>query len=85
MSRNDWQEIRDAIYDALSNYDCNVYYHRPSSDGMCGYFAVTINEDDYDEDDVDSCLAGVLSDYDLWIDDQSEGNEDFDICASWDE
>ena len=84
MRRSDWQEIRDAIYSALSNYDCDVYYNHPSNDGNCGYFAITINEN-YDADDVDYCLESVMSEYDLWIDDEVEDDEDLDLCASWDD
>ena len=74
-------EIIDAIEDALSDYDCEVEYYSPTSDGECGFFEVDIN-DEYDQDDVDAALEGVLSEYQLDIDDDSDG--DFDLNAYWD-
>jgi hypothetical protein len=82
MKRIDWQEIRDAIYSALGDYDCTVYYHYPSSDGQCGYFSISI-DDEYDEEDLDSCLSSVIDEYDLTWDDQS-CDGDFDLNAEWD-
>ena len=85
MDRTDWQEIRSAIYNALDDYDCDVYYYYPTKDGCCGFFSVTINDDDVvvDYDDIDSCLSNVIFEYDLTWDDESEDG-DFDLNADWD-
>ena len=83
MDESDWQEIKSAIENALNVYDCDVYYYYPTKDGSCGYFSVTINEDDVDYDDIDSCLSNVIFEYDLTWDDESEDG-DFDLNADWD-
>ena len=52
----EWRTIRRDIYAALSNYDCNVYYHRPTSDGECGYFEINIDDNKSQIIDVEMSL-----------------------------
>lgn len=81
-----WREIRSDIYDALSDYDVDVCYHGPRGHGYeasCAYFTVTIDDDEeWDWDDLDEALEDVCSEWDLSIDDDSEGT--FDLNAYWD-
>ena len=82
MDSSYWQEIISAIKNALNVYDCNVDYYGPTKDGRCGYFSVTINEV-VEIEEIDTCLANVISKYKLFWDDASEkGN--FDLNADWD-
>lgn len=70
--------VKHAIYNALSNYDCDVEYTRGSRNS-CAYFTVTIDDEwcwDWIQEDIDS----ICEDYDLWIDDDSDG--DFDLCVN---
>lgn len=79
-----WKEIKDAIYDALDDYDCDVYYQPPTGCGYgahCAYFEITINED-YDCEDIENDLNEVCNDYELGIDWDSD--EDVDLNAYWD-
>lgn len=72
------RDVKNAIYNALDGYDCNVYYTR-GNDEHCGYFTVTINEEwawDWIENDIDD----VCDEYGLWIDDESDGS--FDLCEN---
>lgn len=81
----EWREIKSDIEDALENYDCDVYYHKPEGrgyDSCCGYFEVNINEDDWEWDWIENDLSGVMEEWDLYIDDDSDG--DFDLNADWD-
>jgi len=76
----EWRTIRKEIYEALDNYDCSVYYHRPSSDGECGYFEINF-DDDFDEDWVEGDLSDVCEEWDLDFD--WHGSE-LDLNAYWD-
>lgn len=76
----EWRTIRRDIYAALSNYDCNVYYHRPTSDGECGYFEINI-DDEFDEDWIEGDLADLCEEWDLDFD--WHGTE-LDLNAYWD-
>lgn len=78
----EWRTIRKDIYRALKNYDCEVYYHRPSSSGECGYFEININED-FDSDWIEDHLNNVCKDWDLEYDWYSS-NSDLDLNAHWD-
>lgn len=44
------------------------------------FFTVTIDED-YDRDDIENAIDDVCDEYDLWIDDDSDG--DFDLCERY--
>lgn len=79
-----WREIRSAIYHALSDYDCEVWYEKPSGRGWnarCSYFTISINEE-YDSDDIEEALEDVADEYSLTIDWDSD--EDVDLNADWD-
>lgn len=79
-----WREIKSAIYDALSNYNCEIWYYGPRGKGWgarCAYFEVEIN-DDYNCDDIEDALANVSDEYTLTIDWDSD--EDVDLIACWD-
>ena len=81
----EWREIKSDIYDALEDYDCDVYYNKPEGRGYnsrCGYFEVSINDDEWEWDDIESALSDVMSEWDLYIDDDSDS--DFDLNADWD-
>lgn len=81
----EWRQIKSAIYDALSNYDCDVYYNPPTGRGYnacCSYFTITINED-CDHDFVADELDGVCDDWELSYDWDSEDG-DLDLNADWD-
>lgn len=81
----EWREIKSDIEDALENYDCDVYYHKPEGHGYnscCGYFEVNINENDWEWDWIENDLSDVMDEWDLYIDDDSDG--DFDLNADWD-
>lgn len=73
------RDVKNAIYDALDDYDVDIYYISRSGD-RCGYFTVTINEE-YDRDDIEDAIDDVCDEYDLWIDDDSDG--DFDLCEKY--
>lgn len=72
--------IKRAIYDALDNYDCSIAFHKATGDS-CAYFTVSINEA-WDWDWIEEEIEDVCDKYDLWIDDDSEG--DFDLCSNED-
>lgn len=79
-----WREIKRAIYNALSDYNCEVWYNRPEGRGwnaQCAYFKVRINEKYY-SDDIEDILEGVSDEYSLTIDWDSD--EDVDLIAKWD-
>lgn len=65
------RDVKQDIYSALSDYDCNVVYTKGNSD-CCGYFTIYI-DDEYDYDDVADALDDVCDDYNLYIDDESDG------------
>ena len=81
-----WREIKGEIIDALSDYDVSVWYNAKCGSGFdaqCSYFTVEFDDDeDWCWDDIESAIDDVCSEYDLNIDDDSEG--DFDLCAHWD-
>lgn len=79
-----WREIRQDIYDALSDYDVNVQYNAKSGHGhnaSCSYFTITIH-DEWDWDWIQEDIDDVCNEWDLSIDDDSNG--DFDLNAYWD-
>ena len=81
-----WREIKAAIEDALDDYTVEVSYASKSGrgdDASCSYFTVEFDEEeDWCWDDIESDIADVCNEYDLQIDDDSDG--DFDLCAHWD-
>jgi len=82
-----WREIKSDIEDALENADlsCDVYYHKPEGrgdDSCCGYFEVSLDDDDWEWEWVEDALEEVMNEWDLYIDDDSD--EDFDLNADWD-
>ena len=81
-----WREIKAAIEDALDDYNVEVSYaskSRRGDDASCSYFTVEFDEEeDWCWDDIESDIADVCNEYDLQIDDDSDG--DFDLCAHWD-
>lgn len=80
----EWRSIRSAIYNALSGYDCSVYYQKPVGkgwNGTCGYFEITI-EDEYDSDEIEEELQSVADDWELDFDWDSDGT--VDLNAYWD-
>ena len=84
MFMQEWRQIRADIYDALCDYDVNVYYNHKTGHGYgasCAYFTVYIN-DDWDWDDVMDDLDSVLEEWELDVDSDSSGS--FDLNALWD-
>lgn len=81
MRAKDSKEIKKDIKDALPEYDVDVTYHAPTSDGRCGHFQVTI-KGDYDSDDVDYRLKPVIDKHVLAVDNDSNGS--FDLNADYD-
>lgn len=71
-------KIKSAIYDALENFNCSVYYHKAYSNS-CAFFTVEIHEE-WDWDWIEDDIERVCEEYDLWIDDDSDG--DFDLCIN---
>lgn len=69
-------KIKRAIYDALENYNCSVSFHKDAPE-TCAYFSVEIHEE-WDWDWIEDDIERVCEEYDLWIDDDSDG--DFDLC-----
>ncbi len=82
-----WRQIRSDIYDALSNYNVTVRYHKKEGsgwDGTCSYFSVSFDDDEeWDWDWIESDIQAVCDEWDLGIDDDSEDG-DFDLNAYWD-
>ena len=74
------KDVKDAIYDALDDYDCTVDY-TPREDDRCAYFTVTIDED-WDWDDIENAIDSVCNDYGLQIDDDSYGSFDL-MVIDW--
>lgn len=76
-----WREIKSAIYNALSDYDCDVYYQKPTN-SQCAYFSISIEDEDYDSDDINCALENVCREYNLSIDWDSEA--DVNLNVYWD-
>jgi hypothetical protein len=72
------RDVKNAILEALDNYDCSVEY-TPRSGDRCAYFTVTI-DDEWDWDWIESDIDNICDEYGLWIDDDSYGS--FDLCVS---
>ncbi len=72
------RDVKAAIRDALSGYDCSISY-TPRSGSRCAYFTVYI-DDEWDWDWIESDIDSVCDEYDLWIDDDSNGA--FDLCVN---
>lgn len=72
------RDVKNAIYEALVLYDCEVEYTRAYGD-CCAYFTVTIN-DEWDWDIIEDDIDNVCNEYGLWIDDDSSGS--FDLCVN---
>ncbi len=75
-----WRKIKNAIYDALDGYDCDVTYNKRTSD-CCSYFSIEIKEE-YSWDDVCYELGDVIDEYALAIDGDSV--EDLNLNVYWD-
>ena len=71
-------KIKSAIYDALENFNCSVCFHKAESNS-CAFFTVEIHEE-WDWDWIEDDIERVCEEYDLWIDDDSDG--DFDLCIN---
>ncbi len=74
------KDVKDSIYDALSNYDCDVEY-TPRRGQRCAYFTVTIN-DEWCWDWIESDIDNVCDEYGLQIDDDSCGSFDL-MVIDW--
>ena len=81
MKSNISLEIIKAIKDALIAVRPDVQYNKPTSDGQCGFFKVTINGN-LSLDEIDECLKSVVDEYNLDRDPHFDGT--FDLNAYWD-
>ena len=72
------KDIKDAIYDALDNYDCEVEFTKRGKETYA-YFTVTIN-DEWGWDEIENEIDNVCSQYGLQIDDDSYGSFDLIVC-----
>ncbi|OUO01363.1 hypothetical protein [Bacteroides clarus] len=77
-----WQEIKAAINNALSNYNHTVHYVPPTK-GRCSYFEIEITEEDFDMDDILNDLNNVMDQYQLSADIQGS-DKTLDLSAHWD-
>ena len=71
---NYWRKALRDIENALSDYDYDVEYHRPSDD-KCGYYEITIN-DEYDDEELEDDLADVAEEWGFDIDWRSDATVD---------